>query len=114
MKLKHNEPCPECPWRKIAPAGWLGGHTAEFYTDAVQFNEVPACHLQDCGPDSNRTAMCAGALAVMANSCTLPHKTKGGDKARNVVGKREDCFSFPRDFYKHHTDQPYVHPMMRK
>lgn len=114
MKLCHEEPCAECPWRKIAAAGWLGGITPEFYTDAVQANEVPACHMQDFGPDDSRTAMCAGALSVMANGCISPWKTPGGEEARQIVGRREDTFPHPRFFYQHHAGREYVHPLMRK
>lgn len=114
MKCRHTTPCNECPWRTASPAGWLGGHSPEFYTDAVQANEVPACHLKDHGPDDERTSMCAGALSVMANACILPHKTPGGDEARQRVGRREDTFGHPALFYKHHSGEDYVHPLLRK
>lgn len=114
MKCKHKTPCNECPWREIAPAGWLGGHSPSFYADAVQNNEVPACHLQDHGPDNDRTAMCAGALSVMANACISAWKTEGGDEARQKVGRRDDTFKHPSLFYEHHAGTPYVHPLARK
>lgn len=114
LKLKHTTRCSECPWRKDSPAGWLGGWSPEFYTDAVQNNEVPACHLQDHGLDSDDTAMCAGALSVMANACISAWKTEGGDEAKQRVGKRDDTFQHPALFYKHHAGQEYVHPLMRK
>ena len=113
MKLCHEEPCPECPWRKIAAAGWLGGHGADYYADAVQANEVPPCHMQDFGPDDPRSAMCAGALSVMANQCIMPHKTPGGETARRTVGPRADTFGHVALFYQHHTGEPYVHPLLR-
>lgn len=84
------------------------------YADAVAENEVPACHLKDFGPDSDKTAMCAGALAVAANACILPHKTEGGCRARSAVGTREECFQHPRDFYEHHTGKPWVPRLFRR
>lgn len=114
MKLKHKVPCSECPWRKCAPAGWLGGYTPEKYTDAVGGNEVPACHNKDFGPKSDKTAMCVGALAVIANSCSIPHKTPGGLEARNKIGRRDDCFAHYALFYQHHAGKPYVHPLLRQ
>jgi len=114
MMLRHIAPCSECPWRLSAPAGWLGGHTPELYADAVANNEVPACHRQDHGPENPRTAMCAGALAVAANACILPHNTEGGPEARIAVGRREDCFGHPAKFYEHHAGKPYVSFMLRK
>lgn len=88
MRCRHTTACAECPWRKESPAGWLGGWSPEFYTDAVQNNEVPACHLSDFGPDDDRTSM--------------------------RVGKRDDTFQHPALFYRHHAGQEYVHPLMRK
>lgn len=115
MKLCHTTPCPECPWRLIAPAGWLGGWSPEYYTDAVLNNEVPACHNQDFGPDDDRTAMCAGALSVMANGAVSAWKTEGGDEARPIVGRRDDTFKHPIFFYQHHSHgEEYVHPLARK
>lgn len=113
MILRHKTPCAECPWRKVAPAGWLGGHPAEYYADAVANNEVPACHQRDHGPDSDNTSMCAGALSVMSNACILPHKTEGGPEARTEVGKNPDTFGHPAQFFKHHTGNDYVPWFMR-
>jgi hypothetical protein len=114
MKLRHKTPCAECPWRKIAPNGWLGGHSAEMYADAVAGNEVPACHLNDHGPDHPRTAMCVGALSVMANSCTSAWKTEGGEEARKIVGRNDACFAHPKHFYEHHTGKAYVPFLLRR
>lgn len=114
MKLQHKAPCPECPWRLVALAGWLGGHTPEFYTDAVMHNEVPACHNRDFGPESSDTAFCAGALSVMANGCVSAWNAIGdGEEARQVVGRREDTFAHPHHFFKHHAGEDYTHPLMR-
>lgn len=114
MKLKHKMPCRECPWRKNAAQGFLGGHAPELYADAVAGNEVPACHLQDYGPASARTAMCAGALAVMANACIAPHRTPGGTAAKAEVGRRSDCFGHPAQFYEFHAGKPYVPYLLRQ
>lgn len=112
-KLIHRTPCAECPWRKKAAKGWLGGYTAESYADAVQANEVPACHLRDHGPESDDTAFCVGALAVMSNQCVSAWKIEGGDEAKKAIGKRLDCFAHAREFYKHHAKKEYVHPLLR-
>lgn len=114
MKLHHKAPCNECPWRKEAPAGWLGGFTPEFYTDAVMNNEVPACHCRDHSPDNDDTAFCAGALSVMANGCVSAWNALGdGEEARQTVGRRDDTFGHPVLFYQHHAGTPYVHPLIR-
>lgn len=113
MKLKHKKPCNECPWRKTALAGWLGGHDPNYYADAVDNNEVPACHQIDFGPDSDKTAMCAGALATMANQCKSAYNTDGGEEARQIVGKNDNCFQHVGLFYQHHTGEIYTIPMLR-
>lgn len=113
MKLRHKIPCAECPWRKCAAAGWLGGFSPEDYADPVQMNEIPACHNADSGPDSPKSSFCVGALATANNSCTQPHKTEGAIAAAKVIGKRDDCFRWVRDFYKHHAGKEYVLPLVR-
>ncbi len=114
MKLRHKTSCAECPWRPEAPAGWLGGFTPEYYTDAVMNNEVPACHLTDYGPGDCRTSMCAGALATMANGCVSAWKTVGGEEARQTVGRSEAAFAHPYKFFEHHAEEPYTHPLLRR
>lgn len=105
MKFAHKQPCKECPWRRVAPAGHLGGNSPEVYADLVWGNVVPPCHRTE--GIRKKPAMCAGALAVMANACILPHGDPGLREARTAVGKREDCFSHPGKFYEHHAGRPY-------
>lgn len=114
MILRHKNPCNECPWRLNALQGFMGGHPVELYADAVANNEVTACHNKDFGPNSTRTSMCAGALATAANACILPHRTLGGPEARQVVGKREDCFTHPAKFYEYHTGKSHTSFMLRQ
>lgn len=114
MKLHHKVPCNECPWRKLCASGWLGGYAPEEYADAAQENEVPACHLRDRGPESEATAFCVGALATMANACISAWKSPGGDEAKRLIGRRDDTFGHPREFYEHHTGRPYVPRILRR
>jgi hypothetical protein len=119
MKLHHDTPCAECPWRKEAPAGWLGGHPPEYYADAVRDGEVPACHLRDFGPEDDRTAFCAGALACMKNGAVLPAERwpgqKGARAARQKVRNVEGAFMTYAHFYAHHTGgKRYEAPWLRK
>lgn len=114
MKLKHKTPCRECPWRLSAPPGWLGGHEPHYYADAVVSNEIPACHLQDHGPDNPETAFCVGALACAANACIMPYGQDGAAEARKCIGKRADVFPHPAHFFQFHAGVPYVHPLLRR
>lgn len=114
MELKHKKACAECPWRKESLKGYLGGHSAEFYTDVVAMNEIPACHLKDYGPNSRKTAMCAGALSVAKKSCIIPHKTQGATEARNEIPHNDETFGHYTQFYKYHADKDYVPYIIRK
>lgn len=114
MILGRKTPCHECPWRIGSPQGYLGGHPPEMYADAVDNNEVPACHLRDNGPNSRMTDMCAGALATMANQCKSACNTEGGEDARRIVGRRSDCFAHVADFYEYHAGKKYVNYVMRQ
>ncbi len=113
MKAYHKKPCKECPWRKNSAKGYLGGHDPNYYADAITYGELPACHLKDNGPDSENTAFCAGAAAVMANSCKIPFKQEGAEQMVKDVGKNENVFAHHSLFYKYHTDEEYVFPLMR-
>lgn len=113
MELKHKQPCNECPWRKKSLAGWLGGHSAEYYADAVQKNEIPPCHNVDFGPDDDRSAFCVGALAVGSNQCILPRNTDGAQAAQKKITKKDACFGSVYAFYEHHTKEKYINPLMR-
>jgi len=117
MKLRHKKPCKECPWRKCAPAGYMGGYDPATYADAVDNNEVPACHLKDdFGPDDDRTSMCVGALTTMIKQCKSAYNTKGGEEARKKIADTDlgDCFDHVRLFYEHHAGKPYVPFLFRK
>lgn len=114
MKKHRKAPCNECPWRKEHPAGWLGGHPAEYFADSLRANEIHPCHQNDKGPDSDKSAMCAGALAVANNSCLQQHRTPNAIDAAKNVGKRTDCFAHYSLFYKHHTGDEYVMPFLRE
>lgn len=108
-----SRPCSECPWRKEHLSGWLGGYPAEYFADALRANEIHPCHKNDHGPDHPDSLLCAGALAVAANSCIQPYRTERAIEAMAAIGRREDCFAHYSLFFKHHTGEDYVHPLMR-
>lgn len=114
MKLHHRAPCAECPWRRAAIQGYLGGFAAELYADAVLNNEAPACHKRDHGPDSDDTAFCVGALQVANAACISLWRSPGADEARRVVGTSELTFAHPREFFTYHSfGAPYVPYLVR-
>jgi len=89
----------------------MGGHDPITYADAVDNNEVPACHsVKDFGPDDDRTSMCAGALTTMSKQCKSASNTDGGEDARRVIAVTDmaDCFEHVRLFYEYHTGEQYI------
>jgi len=118
MILKHTKPCTECPWRKKALKGWLGGHRATFYADAVAAGEAPACHQKDYGPEDDRTAFCAGALICMKNQAMLPvARWPGQETVVEVMASIQrdpTVFRHHADFYHWHTDKQWIPPILRQ
>ena len=112
MKLKHKEPCRDCPWLKTSAPGWLGDNAPEVYADVVQANGLPECHRTI---SKRAKAICVGALATSANSCTQVRTIPGGEAAKDELTQevKEACFKLPSDFYQHHAGKPYVHPFAR-
>jgi hypothetical protein len=114
MKFHHKIPCNECPWRKESAPGWLGGHGAEFYADALALNEAPACHLRDFGPFDDETALCVGALHTAKNGCISLYRAAGdADSAKDAVGRSDECFGHHSLFFRHHTGRQYQSPLIR-
>jgi hypothetical protein len=113
-RLVHKTPCKECPWRKASVAGYLGGHSPEWYADVVQENQVPSCHLNDFGPQRPETRFCVGALHTAANACIQVREPPHAAEAKATVGRNPDCFSHPAEFYAHHSGgKPYSSRLMR-
>lgn len=105
--LKHKTPCNECPWRRNHPAGWLGGYEPEEFTNQVQFDGPPLpCHKTiPPGDDmSKATAMCAGALIFMKNSCKSARHPAYGDALAQVEKDPVNVFNWPHEFLEYHRD----------
>lgn len=99
--LRRKEPCNECPFRKRAPAGYLGGHRLEPYRQPPSAGMPTTCHRTDKGAGDPRSGFCAGALAVIANDPQIePLPTYAAAVA--AVGSRDDCFASVADFAEHH------------
>lgn len=113
-RLIHKVPCKECPWRKNAPQGYVGGHNPEWYADVVSDNQVPSCHLRDNGPNNPKTGYCVGALHTISNASISPHDPKERAAAKEVGGN-SDCFEHPSLFYNYHTKGGiYVSRLIRR
>lgn len=99
MKVGCKTPCRDCPWRRNAPAGWLGGFPAVEFVAMVQTDVELACHLTVGG--SGEPSLCAGALISYRNQCKSP-RTPDLGAAVQQVEPSPDVFAFPREFLDHH------------
>lgn len=75
-----DQPCNDCPWRRVALAGWLGPYDAAKWLEIAHSDSAVACHKtirtvneQGVG-DWNHPAMrqCRGLAMFRANMCKLP------------------------------------------
>jgi hypothetical protein len=103
--LRHRRPCDECPWRRKAPAGHLGGYDPEEYVRSVQYDAPLACH-KTFGPDgeTDNLSFCAGALIFMRNSCKMPRDPDIRFARSQVEEDTENVFQWPHEFTQHHKD----------
>jgi hypothetical protein len=106
---QHETPCHECPFRRAAPAGWLGGLTPdEFVLLADQEQRMP-CHLHmgkfDASySDPGTTApQCAGRAIYWANQCKTP-RVRGAllELPRDTL----TVFQWRHDFLGYHSGGP--------
>jgi hypothetical protein len=99
------KPCGKCPFRRTAPAGWLGGSTPEEYHLMAHSDVDVACHTQKGFHDSttNPLRSCAGLAVYRNNSLKSP---RGGSAlvACDTVAKDTDNEVFKhREFLEHHS-----------
>lgn len=113
---KHpTKPCGECPFRREAPAGWIGGHSKpDEITAIVMADQKFPCHaavnrLENDGADFETAVdaapYCVGSIAMMNNTCKLSHNSFVVDLQKRV-GRRGDVFSNAREFIEHHNTGP--------
>lgn len=110
-KRQHKKPCGECPFRRVAPAGYLGGNDpAEFAIFSNRDSDL-FCHVQvnkrraAAKRDGKRvsigkedTAECAGRATMWANQL----KTSRDDSVMDVPQDKVAVFTHIGEFIKHH------------
>ena len=105
------KPCGDCPFRRAAPAGWIGahGHPSEI-TDIVMADGKFPCHmavnkLETEGADFETAVdaapYCVGSLIMMNNTCKISRNTFVSE-LQTKVGKSKDVFANRREFDEHH------------
>lgn len=100
-KVRHKVACKECPFRRKAPAGWLGPDPLDFYTTAITFDVPISCHRTR--EKKRSPAACAGSLIHMRNQMKLPRS----DEALRVEMMKVEpdpaaVFQWSHEFAAHH------------
>lgn len=117
MNNRLKQPCRECPFRRIAPPGYLGSAEPQWFVDSAVADRVDygpgiaaaPCHLtvdystpgwEERLPDADA---CIGSLQFAANWMKLPR-----DPVRSAMvsdaGENPDVFATPEEFLAHHND----------
>lgn len=89
-------PCSDCPWRREALVGWLGGSSVREWLEAAHGEATIQCHALK-GPKGPH--YCAGAAIYRANVC----KRARDPRALVLPPDRAAVFSSPAEFQTHHT-----------
>lgn len=83
--------CTDCPWRRDALNGWLGGNTAQEWLIFAHHDTHVECHVYS-------DVQCAGIAIYRANLCKLPR-----DPSILVLPPdTKTIFANPREFLEHH------------
>ncbi len=81
--------CSDCPLRRDALPGWLGGSTPEEYAALCHSDEVVECHV-------HAGSRCAGLAIYRRNTCKWQPKDHALDADHKAV------FSSRLEFIDHH------------
>lgn len=101
-QLRHTTPCSDCPFKRVSAPGWLGGYPVATYAEPVEAGLPTSCHKRDYGCADPRTSLCAGALALLANT-GQPALLEQHRPSVEQVGSREEVFTSSREFREHHA-----------
>ena len=117
MKYTQKKPCGECPFRRCAPAGWLGNATPEEFINTALADDAMPCHpTVDYTRDDWRESMveegtkvqhCVGARIFFANQCKLPRNpvyllAQQNGEVIKMAADRAAVFSNRAEFLAHH------------
>jgi len=85
--------CSDCPLRRDAMNGWLGGATPEEYASLCHSDEVVECHVHS-------GSRCAGLAIYRRNVC------KSQPKNHELPKDHDSIFSSRIEFIDHHKQPP--------
>lgn len=103
MQVYRPDPCPECPWRRNHPAGWLGGLDIEWFTGRARAQTQIACH-KTCG-GTGEPKLCTGYAQHLNNSCSRPRDVAFAEVI-DTLGTNPEVFSWTSEFDAHHRSVP--------
>jgi hypothetical protein len=101
---QHKKPCSDCPWTRVAVAGWLGSMTAEEWASLAHSDAPILCHTLVAPPDSGLSIQCAGAAIYRANVCKSLRGAFWMLKTPPLELKadRDKVFARPAEFLSYH------------
>lgn len=94
---QHKKPCDDCPFRRNAIPGWLGGYTPRQFTLMAHGDSRMFCHTLK--RDKENWHECAGAAIYRANVCKSPRLDASG-KVPLALPADKKVLSW--DFEKYH------------
>lgn len=93
--------CSDCPLRRDALRGWLGGYTPEEYARICHSDQVVDCHV-------HAGSRCAGLAIYRRNTC------KWQPEEHKLSADHESVFSNLVEFVDHHSKKPSAIELKRK
>ena len=109
--------CKECPFRKDSANGWLGNHSIEDITHAMQYEQLFSCHMErDEDANLNKVLIeegsqhiCRGFLVSATKSCKLfgQNPDTGSELRRlqkelNITEEERESVLNKWEFIQHH------------
>lgn len=92
--VQHKKPCRDCPWRRKAIKGWLGGESVQGWLNHAHSETIIPCHTVKGDPQPQ----CVGAATYRANILKLPRYPE----IIRAAPDRENVFATPGEFIEHH------------
>lgn len=92
---QHKKPCNECPFRRAAPAGYLGSNEARNFVVLSNHDVTLPCHKQMHQPEP---AQCAGRAIMWRNQGKLSRT----GIVPQLEPDQKNVFSHVREFADHH------------
>lgn len=89
-KTQHTKPCSDCPWRKDALPGWLGGTSIDDWLQIAHGNYHVPCH-------TTGNQQCAGLAIYRSNVCKRVEPP-----LLKLEKDLETVFETPMQFEEHH------------